>query len=56
MQLSQKKKPFLNFSSIMKTLKVKTTLIHNVFSNLRTSKNVVREMPKKSRFRGPFDK
>ena len=32
------------------------TLIADVFLNLRTPKEVVREMSKKSRFRGPFDK
>ena len=28
----------------------------DVFLNLRTPNNVVRQMSKKSRFRGPFDK
>ena len=31
-------------------------LIADVFPNLRTPKNVVKEMSKESRFRGPFDK
>ena len=32
------------------------TLIAHTFPNLRTPKNVVRQMSKKSRFRGVFDK
>ena len=32
------------------------TFIANVFRNLRTAKNVVRYMSKKSRFKGNFDK
>ena len=32
------------------------TLIADVFPKLRTPKNVVRELPKKSCFGGPFDK
>ena len=31
------------------------TLIADLFSTLRTSKNVVRYLFKKSRFKGPFD-
>ena len=31
-------------------------LIADVFPNLRTPKNVIRYMSKKSRLRGPFDK
>ena len=32
------------------------TLIADLFPKLRTSKNVVRSMSKKSRFKGPFDR
>ena len=32
------------------------TIVADGFWKLQISKNVVREMPKKSRFRGPFDK
>ena len=32
------------------------TFIANVFGNLRTPKNVVRYMSKKSSFKGPFDR
>ena len=34
----------------------KMTLIAFVFRKLQTAKDVVREMPKKSSFRRPFDK
>ena len=34
----------------------KVILIADVFANLRTPKNVVRELSKKSCLRGPFDK
>ena len=34
----------------------KMTLIADVFFNLRTLKDVIRQMSKKSRFRGPFTK
>ena len=50
---------FLNFPnlySILNIFKKKMTLIADVFLNLRTPKYVVREMFKKSCFRGPFDK
>ena len=32
------------------------TIIADLFPKLRTPKNVVRDMSKKSRFKGPFDK
>ena len=32
------------------------TLIADLFAKLRTPKNVVRYLSKKSRFKGPFDK
>ena len=34
----------------------KMTLIADVFSKVRTPKNVVKQMSKESRFRGPSDK
>ena len=47
---------FPNLESISNIFKKKMTLIADVFLNLRTPKYVVREMFKKSCFRGPFDK
>ena len=47
---------FLNLDSILKIFKKRMTLQAHVFLNLRSQKNVVRKMYKKSRFRGPFDK
>ena len=63
MQLSKKQKTFsevfsaflestLNFGHFPK----KMTLIAYVFPKLQTANNVVREVSKKSRFTGPFDK
>ena len=63
MHLSQKRKIFSqffstfykfrnNFEHFQKTI----ILIADVFSNLRTPKNMVREMSKKSRFRESFSK
>ena len=62
-QLCQKQKAFpqlflafpkssLNFEQFQK----KMTLIADLFSRLSTPKNVVRQMSKKCRFKGPFDK
>ena len=63
MQLSQKRYifselflHFLNLDSILKIYKKKMNLIADVFLNLRTPKNVVRSISKKSRFRGLFEK
>ena len=63
MQLSQKRYVFselflhfLNLDSILKIYKKKMNLIADVFLNLRTPKNVVRSISKKSRFRGLFEK
>ena len=63
MKLSQKGKTFwdfllnfLNLRSILNIFKIKMTLIADVFLNLRTPKNVVRKISKKSPFRGSFDK
>ena len=47
---------FLNLEPIWNILKEKMTLIADTFLNLRTLKYIVREMSKKPRFRGPFDK
>ena len=47
---------FLNLDLILNNFKKNMTLIADVFLNLRIPKYVVREMSKKSRFRGPFDK
>ena len=63
MQLSQKQEtfsPFLvhfwNLSDILNVLKKKMTLIGFFISEIKGFENVVRQMPKKSRFRRPFDK
>ena len=63
MQLSQKRYIFselflyfLNLDSILKIYEKKMNLIADVFLNLRTPKNVVRSISKKSRFRGLFEK
>ena len=45
-------KSALNFEHFQK----KMTLMAYLFLNLRTPKNVVREMSKKSRLRGSFDR
>ena len=47
---------FLNLDLILNNFKKNMTLIADVFLNLRIPKYVVREMSKKSRCRGPFDK
>ena len=63
MQICQKQNPFsqlvsaffksiLNFERFQK----KTTLIDDVFPKLRTRKNVVKQISKKSPFRGRFDR
>ena len=61
-QLSQKQKLFLNFflqfrnvHEILNICKEKMTFIADLFPKLRTPKNVVRYLSKKSRFKGPFD-
>ena len=63
MQLSQKPKifslsflHFLNLGSVLNIFKKKMTVFADVFLNLQTPKNLVREMSKKSCFRGSFDK
>ena len=48
--------PFLYLDSISKIFKKKMTVIADGILNLRTLKNVVSWMSKKSRFRAPFDK
>ena len=45
-------KSTLNFESFQK----KMTFIADLFPKLRTPKNVVRYLSKKSRFQGPFDR
>ena len=56
------KKLFLNFfldfrnrHEILNICDKKMTFIADLFAKLRTPKNVVRYMSKKSRFEGPFD-
>ena len=62
MQLSEKRKYiliffyFVNLYSILKIFKKRMTIIADVFLNLRTLKDMVRSVSKKSRFREPFDK
>ena len=63
MQLSQKRKIFSLFlSAFLKSrsnfehMKIKMTLIANVFPKLRTSKNLLRKISKEYRFRVPLDK
>ena len=62
-QLSQKQKKFceffLEFSKLIlnsEHLQKKMTFIADLFPKLRTPKNVVRYLSKKSRFKGPFDR
>ena len=47
---------FLNLECILKIFRKKVSLIADVFLNLENRKEVFREMSKKSRFRGTFDK
>ena len=63
MQLSQKQNifsqfilPYGNLDSVLNILKKKMTLLADVFLNLRTPKNVVRWLTKKSRLRARFNK
>ena len=63
MQLYKKRKilssfflHFLNLDSILIFFEKKMTLIADVFWNLQTRNDVIREMSKKSPFRGPLDK
>ena len=63
MQLCQKKiffsiffLHFRNLDSILNIFKKDKTLIANIFLNLGTPKNVIRQMSKKRRFRGLFNK
>ena len=62
-QLSQKQKLFLKFflhfpnvHEILNIFKKKMTFIADLFPKLRTPKDVVRYLSKKSRFKGTFDK
>ena len=61
--LSQKQKIFSEFFSAFfesalnfENFQKKMTLIAYVFPKLPTTKNVLRQMPKSSRFREPLDK
>ena len=63
MQLSRQKNLFLNFFfSFLKCrlnlehFQKKMTLIADILSKLRTPKNILRSMPKKSRLRGSVEK
>ena len=63
MHLSQKEKIFSQFFSAffeaalsLEHFEKKMTLIAYVFPKLRTTKNVLRQMSKSSRFREPLDK
>ena len=47
---------FRNLHEILNICKKKKTLIADLFAKLRTPKNVVRYLSKKSRFKGPFDR
>ena len=47
---------FRNLHSILNIYENKMTFIADSFPILRTPKNVVRYMSKKSRFKGPFDR
>ena len=47
---------FQNVHEILKLFKKKMTLIADLFPKLRTPKNAVRYMSKKSRFKVPFDR
>ena len=54
MQISQKQKPFSEHVS--ERFQKKMTLIADVFPKLWTPKSVVKQISKKYRFRGRFDK
>ena len=63
MQLSQKQKIFSRFFCVFSKstlnfehFEKRTTLIGHLYPKLRTLKNVVRYMAKKSRFTAPFDR
>ena len=63
MELSRKHKTFFQFFSsflksslILDIFKKKITLIANIFRKLRTPKNILRSMPKKSFFRVSVEK
>ena len=47
---------FRNLHEILNICKKKMTFIADLFAKLRTPKNVVRYMSKKSRFKGLFDR
>ena len=47
---------FRNWHEILNICEKKMTLIADLFAKLRTPKNVVRYLSKKSCFKGPFDR
>ena len=47
---------FRNLHEILNICNKKMSFIADLFAKLRTPKNVVRYMSKKSRFKGPFDR
>ena len=47
---------FRNLHEILNICKKKMSFIADLFPKLRTPKNVVRFLSKKSRFKGPFDR
>ena len=47
---------FRNLHEILNICRKKMTLIADLFAKLRTPKNLVRYLSKKSRFKGPFDR
>ena len=47
---------FWNLDSILNIFEKNMTLIADVFLNLRTPENLVRQMCEKSHLRGPFNK
>ena len=47
---------FRNWHEILNIWEKKMTFIADLFAKLRTPKNVVRYLSKKSRFKGPFDR
>ena len=47
---------FRNLHEILTICNKKMSFIADLFAKLRTPKNVVRYMSKKSRFKGPFDR
>ena len=55
-RLSEKQKAFFKFFLTFSKFRKKMTFIADLLPKLRTPKNVVRYLSKKSRFKGPFDR